>query len=74
MVKEHRLAPGKIRDAVLKSFERHRRAASVSEIMQDVGVEIKGRVPPSSVRSYLQILVKFGRITRLKRGVYEFVK
>lgn len=49
-----RKRPGEVRDAIVKVLEGRPRGASVAEITQQVATLI-GEVPPSSVRSYLQL-------------------
>lgn len=49
-----RRRPGEVRDAIVRVLEERPTAASVQEIIAEVNTLI-GTVPPSSVRSYLQL-------------------
>jgi DNA modification methylase len=60
-----RRRPGEVRDAIVSVLEGHPRGASVQAITQEVSALI-GDVPPSSVRSYLQLNTEtlFARMDR----------
>jgi CRISPR/Cas system CMR subunit Cmr4 (Cas7 group RAMP superfamily) len=60
--------PGQVRDAILDFFEKRGRksTATTAEIRAHVE-RVIGPVPPSSVRSYLQI----GGFERVGRGEYR---
>lgn len=65
-----RRRPGQVRDAIIGYLERNRRAASTSEIRAAVEEELGGRVPASSVRSYLRL--NTGKLfERTDRGQYR---
>lgn len=68
-----RLQPGQVRDAILEFFNARRGAeASTKEIHSAVAKQLGTEVPPSSVRSYLQLNeTKFRRVAR---GKYRLVR
>ncbi len=61
--------PGEVRDAILEVLMAHRGRATVREIQAGVADRI-GRVPPSSIRSYLQLNTP-GIFARSDRAQYE---
>lgn len=68
-----RLQPGQVRDAILEFFHSLRGAeATTREIHAAVAKQLGPDVPPSSVRSYLQLNgTKFRRVAR---GKYRLVR
>jgi hypothetical protein len=50
-----RRRPGQVRDAIVEFLEEQRAGARVSEIRAAVEARLGGRVPSSSVRSYLRL-------------------
>ncbi len=50
-----RRKPGEVRDAILSFLGTSEKGASVSEIQTAVEQRLGGEVPPSSVRSYLNL-------------------
>lgn len=67
---ENRRQPGEVRDAIIESLRKRGGAATVKEVHTDVERSI-GRVPASSVRSYLQIGVRSNTFVRVGRGTYK---
>jgi len=59
------LRPGQVRDAILDFFDRRKSAApaTIAEIRAHAE-RILGNVPPSSVRSHLQLSKDFERVGR----------
>jgi DNA modification methylase len=68
-----RRRPGEVRDAIVKVLEGRRRGASVKEITTEVA-QLIGEVPPSSVRSYLQLNTPalFARMDRAQYVLHGF--
>ena len=68
-----RRRPGEVRDAIVHVLEGHPGGASVQEITHEVG-ELIGDVPPSSVRSYLQLNTPtlFARMERAQYSLSGF--
>jgi DNA modification methylase len=68
-----RRRPGEVRDAIVKVLEGRRRGASVKEITTEV-TQLIGAVPPSSVRSYLQLNTPalFARMDRAQYALHGF--
>lgn len=64
----HRRRPGEVRDAIVHVLEGRRSGATVHEISEQVSALI-GAVPPSSVRSYLQLNTP-ALFARMERGQY----
>jgi hypothetical protein len=50
-----RRRPGEVRDAIVGFLTEVGRDASVAEIREAVGQRLSGNVPPSSIRSYLNL-------------------
>src|SRR5438067_9642269 len=69
MIQPSRRSPGDIRDAVLAVVASRPRGASVAEISEGVA-HLIGRVPPSSIRSYLRLNSETV-FRREQRGVYR---
>ena len=69
---EERIKPGAVRDAITAYLQSCGGDASVAEIAAGVRATLKRSVPPSSVRSYLNLNV--GTVfERPKRGRYRLV-
>jgi DNA modification methylase len=67
-----RRRPGEVRDAIVSVLEGHPRGASVQAITREVS-ELIGDVPPSSVRSYLQLNTEtlFARMDRAQYSLLD---
>ncbi len=68
----NRQLPGKIRDAIIATLEASGRPATLQEIEEGVADRL-GRVPSSSVRSYLRLNVE-GMFERVDRGLYQLAE
>jgi len=68
-----RRSPGEVRDAIMQVFKSSgpKKVLSLPEIRQGVGLILDEAVPPSSVRSYLQLAEKHGVLERVARGQYR---
>jgi DNA modification methylase len=66
-----RRRPGEVRDAIVSVLEGHPRGASVQAITQEVA-DLIGDVPPSSVRSYLQLNTDT-LFARMERAQYSLI-
>jgi hypothetical protein len=71
----NRRAPGEIRDAIVDALANTRKDATVQEIHAKVEERL-GKVPASSVRSYLRLGVDCSppRFTRVDRGRYKLAR
>lgn len=68
----NRRRPGEVRDAILTALREAGRPMRVDEIRAEVADRLRGDVPPSSVRSYLNINCGPGRLfERVGRGQYK---
>jgi hypothetical protein len=68
-----RRAPGEIRDAIIGFVSRNKpKEVSVVQIREHLAGELDGEVAASSVRSYMQQLVKTGSAVRVSRGLYRW--
>lgn len=72
MARQPQWRPGQVRDATVSVLQAARKPMLVNEIHPKVEENLGGTVRPSSVRSYLQTLVKDGRAVRKSRGLYEW--
>lgn len=70
-----RRAPGEVRDAIVGALRNRPTGATVREIQTAVEKKLPGKVPPSSVRSYLQLGTDSSPrlFTRVSRGKYKLV-
>jgi predicted transcriptional regulator of viral defense system len=68
-----RRPPGEIRDAIMQVFKGggSKKVLSLAQVRQGVERILDGSVPPSSVRSYLQLAEKRGVFERVGRGQYR---
>lgn len=67
-----RRRPGEVRDAIMRAFRDSRRELTVAEVRERVADILGREVPPSSVRSYLNINAP-GLFERTGRGTYRLV-
>jgi len=66
------LRPGQVRDAIFNYFDEHDGAVGTLQDIRGHAQRLIGRdVPPSSVRSYLQLSKEFKRVGR---GAYRRVR
>jgi len=69
-----RRSPGEVRDAILSFVSRDASPEiTIREIGLSVNESLRGYVAPSSIRSYVQLLEKSGKLKRLARGRYRWV-
>lgn len=67
-----RRSPGHVRDAIVSVLRDAGRPLKVGEIRAAVALQLGGDVPPSSIRSYLNLNTGPGKtFKRNGRGVYE---
>jgi len=68
-----RRPPGEVRDAIMEVFKGggSKKVLSLAEVRQGVERILGEPVPPSSVRSYLQLAEKRGTFERVGRGQYR---
>jgi hypothetical protein len=68
----NRRAPGEIRDAIVAYLRDRPQGATNAEIVAGVSDLLGGEIPPSSVRSYLQ-LNEGSKFKRIARGRWRLV-
>ncbi len=73
MSTQRRRSPGEVRDAIMEVFKDSKKVLSVAEVRAGVWRILDESVPPSSIRSYLQLAVRSGVVERVERGQYRLM-
>lgn len=69
---KQRRRPGEVRDAIVIAFREAGRPMTVGEIRAAVEDRLRGSVPASSIRSYLNLNCGEGKLfDRVGRGEYQ---
>lgn len=67
--------PGEVRDAIVTALRDAGKPMTVKEIRAAVAIQVGGKVPASSVRSYLNANYGPGKkFVRVRRGVYRLAR